>query len=58
MAACINHPETETDMVCMKHKLYMCEQCTLCRDPEIYCKYRTSCPIWFIDKRGGKEIDE
>jgi uncharacterized 2Fe-2S/4Fe-4S cluster protein (DUF4445 family) len=25
--------------------------CQKCRDPEIFCKFRSSCPIWFIDKR-------
>jgi len=24
-----------------------------CRDPDIYCKFRTSCPIWFLTKRKG-----
>lgn len=35
----------------MKHNIYMCEECLRCRDPEIYCKFRSSCPIWFMDKR-------
>jgi len=28
----------------------MCEECIKCRDPEIFCKFRSSCPIWFMDK--------
>jgi hypothetical protein len=37
----------------------MCEACFKCSDPEIYCKYRSSCPIWFVDKReAGLEHDE
>lgn len=37
----------------MKHDIYMCAECMECRDPEIYCKFRSSCPIHFITKRKG-----
>jgi len=37
----------------MKHEIYMCEDCMECRDPDIYCKFRSSCPIHFITKRKG-----
>jgi tRNA (Thr-GGU) A37 N-methylase len=57
---CINHPDRQTSYVCMKHEIYMCEDCMECRDPDIYCKFRSSCPIHFITKRkgnlDGKEI--
>jgi hypothetical protein len=23
-----------------------------CREPEIYCKYRSSCPVSFLSKKG------
>ncbi len=58
MGKCINHPDRETSYMCMKHNKYMCEECLKCPDPEIHCKFRPSCPIWFIDKRGGKSIDD
>ena len=51
MGKCINHPERETPYICMKHGLYLCEECLQCRDPDIYCKFRPSCPIWFMTKR-------
>jgi uncharacterized 2Fe-2S/4Fe-4S cluster protein (DUF4445 family) len=51
MGTCINHPDRETSYLCMKHNIYLCEECLHCRDPEIYCKFRSSCPIWFITKR-------
>ncbi|RPH48537.1 MAG: DUF4445 domain-containing protein [Desulfobacteraceae bacterium] len=35
----------------MKHNTYLCEECLKCRDPNIYCKFRSSCPIWFLSKR-------
>jgi hypothetical protein len=33
----------------------MCENCMNCRDPEIYCKFRTSCTIWFLTKKNFDE---
>jgi hypothetical protein len=51
MGKCRNHPDRETSYVCSKFSTYMCEECFKCSDPKIYCKYRSSCPIWFVDKR-------
>ncbi len=51
MGTCINHPDRETPYLCMKHQLYLCEACLECRDPKIYCKHRSACPIWFMGKR-------
>lgn len=48
MGKCIHHPDQETSFICMKHQVYLCEDCLACRDPELYCKFRQSCPIWFI----------
>jgi hypothetical protein len=55
MRRCINHPDRETSILCMKHDLAMCEECATCRDPELYCKHRTACPIWFEHKERIKE---
>ncbi len=51
MGTCINHPDTETSYLCMKHNIYLCEECLKCKDPEIYCKFSSSCPIWFMTER-------
>jgi uncharacterized 2Fe-2S/4Fe-4S cluster protein (DUF4445 family) len=51
MGKCINHPDRETRFFCMKHQLYLCEECLVCKDPQLYCKHRSSCPIWFMTKR-------
>ena len=48
----------EPSYTCIKHNITVSDECTHCRDPEIYCKFRSSCPIWFIDRRGGESIDE
>gem|GEM_PF-246509 len=53
MKPCINHLDRQTSYVCMKHDIYMCEDCLDCRDPEIYCKFRSACPIDFITRRKG-----
>ena len=58
MTVCVNHPEKETRFACMKHDIYMCEDCLQCRGPDIYCKFRTSCPIWFLTKRKGNLDNE
>ncbi|MDY0374332.1 MAG: ASKHA domain-containing protein [Desulfobacterium sp.] len=55
MGKCINHPDTETPYKCMKHNIFLCEHCLECPDPELYCKYRTSCPIHFMSKKGFGE---
>ena len=48
---CVNHPGRETSYACLKHQIYMCQDCIDCRDPEIYCKFRESCTIWFLTKK-------
>ncbi len=52
MGKCVNHPERLTSYLCMKHNIYLCDQCLTCRDPDIYCKFRSSCPIHFVSKKG------
>ncbi len=56
MGQCACHAEIETQFLCMKHNRYLCEECLKCQDPELYCKFRSACPIWFLEKRGGKEL--
>lgn len=56
MGKCIHHPDRETNFMCQKYGIYMCEECLQCRDPELYCKYREACTIWFMTKK--KSLDE
>jgi uncharacterized 2Fe-2S/4Fe-4S cluster protein (DUF4445 family) len=59
MGKCAVHPDRETSYLCQKHNIYMCEECLRCRDPEIYCKFRSACPIWFMSKRkSGWDAEE
>jgi len=55
MGTCVHHPDRETSFMCSKHGVYMCEECLECRDPDIYCKYRSACPIWYEHKRRARE---
>ncbi len=48
MGRCRNHPDRETNFMCMKNNVYLCEECAKCMSPDIHCKFRTSCPIWFV----------
>lgn len=57
MGQCINHPNVETSFYCAKHDVYFCGECLKCKDPKIHCRHRPSCLIWFMDKRGGKDLD-
>ncbi|MDD9301322.1 MAG: DUF4445 domain-containing protein [Desulfobacter sp.] len=52
MGKCINHPEIETRYHCIKHDTYLCQDCLECRDPDLYCKFRPSCPIHFMSSKG------
>ena len=52
MGKCQCHPEKESHYICLKDNVYLCEECLKCRNPEIYCKFRESCPIWFMEKKG------
>ena len=58
MGKCKFHPDRETTYQCMKHNYYLCEECLECKDPDIYCKFRTSCPIYFLAKKGFKEAEK
>ena len=59
MGQCVNHPDRETQYICLKHQISLCEECLHCRDPKIYCKYRSACTIWFLSRRQkGLDGDE
>lgn len=51
MGKCTAHPDRETSYQCLKHKIYLCNECLACKDPELYCKFRPSCIIWFMTKK-------
>lgn len=58
MGRCAGHPDRDTNFHCEKYDVYQCEECLTCADPEIYCKFRPSCTIWFVVKEGNDESNE
>ncbi len=58
MGRCFRHPDRETAFRCLKHGVAMCEECLACRDPKLYCKFRSACPIGFIDRRRKRQRQE
>ena len=57
MGFCKNHPDRQTQYYCQKQGYYLCESCLKCNDPHIYCKYRTSCIIYFITEKSDEPLD-
>jgi hypothetical protein len=39
---------------CMKHGIKMCADCARCSDPGLYCKFRPSCLIHFMEKEQAR----
>ncbi|MFH1539900.1 MAG: hypothetical protein ABIH66_13185 [bacterium] len=55
MGRCVNHPKRESDFHCAKNDEYLCKECMKCADPDIYCKFRPSCNIWYMLKCDEEE---
>lgn len=55
MTCCDQYNEDDAHFECQKHQIKMCKACAKCRDPELYCKFRPSCLIHFLDKEKAKE---
>lgn len=58
MGKCICDLDKETRFQCLKHNVWLCDECLSCRDPKLYCKHRSACPIWFIEKRQMRLLKE
>lgn len=40
---------------CMKHQMKVCADCAQCKDPDLYCKFRPSCIIHFMEKEQARK---
>jgi len=49
---CARHPEREGRYYCSKYGRYLCDECVSCADPKLYCKFRTQCIIWELERYG------
>ena len=43
---------------CMKYNRYQDSREPRCADPELYCKYRTSCLIHFMEKNNAHQDEK
>ena len=50
MSCCEQDNSNRPHYKCEKHQIMMCDACLRCKDPELYCKFRPSCMIHFIEK--------
>ncbi len=55
MDTCERHPGRQATYYCQKHGKGMCDECAHCGDPKLYCKFRESCLINFLEKTGELE---
>ncbi len=55
---CRFHPQRPAMVNCSKHGMGLCAQCLEekphCPDPEIYCKFRPQCVIYFQHKEKSR----
>ena len=58
MGTCKNHPDRQTNYLCQKHNYFLCEECLGCSDPKLYCKFRSSCIIFFKTKKQNSRTPE
>ena len=59
---CRNHPQRPAVALCQKYNYGLCAQCLEddphCSDPEIYCKFRPQCLIYFNYKEAEHRTRE
>ena len=58
MGKCFRHPDIETSFYCQKYEQYKCDDCMKCSDPDLYCKFRSACLIWYLEKESDKDEKE
>jgi len=50
LTCCNESDDSQPHYRCQKHQITMCDACLKCRDPDLYCKFRESCVIHFLEK--------
>jgi hypothetical protein len=49
------HPQ---QLPCLKYNRYQESREPRCSDPELYCKYRTSCLIHFMQRNNARQAEK
>ncbi|MBI5525626.1 MAG: hypothetical protein HY897_04775 [Deltaproteobacteria bacterium] len=52
---CVNHPARPARLRCTKYSKPLCDMCVACQDPALYCKFRTECLVWEIERQKKKD---
>lgn len=55
MTCCEHYNGDDIQYECMKYQTKMCPDCAACKDPELYCKFRPSCMIYFMEKESARK---
>ena len=55
MACCNDYEEGRQTFQCRKYEAAMCLACLRCKDPELYCKFRSACLIHFMEKEQRRD---
>jgi hypothetical protein len=59
ISKCGTHQDAESVIQCQKHQVGYCQECfdngLSCRDPQLYCKFRQQCVIWFQSRERDRE---
>lgn len=60
MTCCDDYKEGQQQYKCEKHQIYLCDACLKCKDPELFCKFRPSCMIHFMEKerKNGRKTSQ
>ena len=56
MSACSCHNDRagKPSYRCEKYGIEMCDACLHCKDPDLYCKFRSACMIHFMEKQRNR----
>ena len=58
MTTCEHYREDAVHYECQKNQVKLCEACAKCKDPSIYCKFRPSCIIHFMEKERSRTLKQ
>ena len=54
---CVYHKNRQGNFYCGKYNRYLCDECLICQDPSLYCKFRTSCIVWELSRHPEEKAE-
>jgi hypothetical protein len=55
MSCCPNDAGSGARFDCQKHRIQMAAAGARCKDPELYCKFRSACLIHFLERERNRQ---